>query len=354
MMRKMCLPALAILSLSAAAFPWALERYDNPSVAADPCRPPGDPSPDAGAGPPVWVQGVGYVEPRTEVHRLVFKADGVIEKCLVEVGDSVKKGDPLMALDDREQRAAVAVAEQEVEVARQERDRLLVGTDPFEIAAAEQKVRLMAEHLRYLRREHERNQLLLRQSAASTFDLAASRNRLAEAEASLKGAEAEHQHLKNAVRAEDRGLAGAKVRLAQARLALARQRFQDATLRAPFDGKVLEILKREGEAQRQIDGEPAVVFADVRGLRVRAEIDERHARRIKVGQEALVFGRGLRKEAFPGKVMAVREIMGKKTVFARTAAERKDLDVLGILIAVAADFTAPAGLQVDVQIRAED
>jgi multidrug resistance efflux pump len=104
-----------------------------------------------------------------------------------------------MALDDREQQAAVAVAEQEVEVARQERSRVLIGMDPFEIGAAEQKVRLMAERLRYLQREHDRNQHLLHDSAVSNFDLAASRNRLAEAEAGLKGAEAECQHLRNSV-----------------------------------------------------------------------------------------------------------------------------------------------------------
>ena len=106
--------------------------------------------------------------------------------------------------------------------------------------------------------------------------------------------------------------------------------FLEILVREAFDGKVLEILKREGEAQRPTDGEPAVLFADLRGLRVRAEIDERHARGIKVGQEARVFGRGLRQAVFPGKVVAVREIMGKKTVFARTATERKDLVALGV------------------------
>jgi multidrug resistance efflux pump len=352
MKKQICLSVLALLPISAAAFLGSRERPNNLSEAANPGPQTSSSFPDARPGTSVWVQGVGYVEPRTEVHRLVFKTDGVIAKCLVEVGDAVKKGDLLMALDDREQQVAVAVAEREVEVARQERSRVLLGRDPFEIAAAEQKVRMMAERLRYLRREHDRNQQLLLGSAVSHADLAAGRNRMAEAEAGLKGAEAEYQHLINSVRGEDRNLAEAKVRLAQARLALSKQRLHDTTLRAPFDGKVLEILKREGEAARSTDGEAALVFADLRGLRIRAEIDERHARGIKVGQEALAFGRGLGKAVFPGRVLAVREIMGRKTVFARTAAERKDLDVLCVLIAMAEDFTAPAGLRVDVRIRA--
>ncbi len=348
MKRRMWFPSLFLLSLAAVAFPWLLERRNSPSASPD----LGGALPVPAPAGPACVQGVGYVEPRTEVRRLCFKADGVIGKCLVEVGAFVHKGDLLMTLGDAEQQAAVSVAEREVEVAQQERARSVLGLDSFEIASAEQKVRLMAERLRYVQGEYERHQRMLRTDSVSQADMAAARNRVAETEAGLRAAEADHLHLRNSVRAEDRGLAEVKVRLAQARLALARQRLADTALRAPFDGKVLEILKREGEAQRMIDGEPVILFADLRRLRVRAEIDERHARAVRVGQEALVFGRGLRQEAFPGKVVAVREVMGKKTVFARTAAERKDLDVLGVLIDMPEDFTAPAGLRVDVQVRA--
>lgn len=354
MRKSICVPALALLSLSGAAFLGALPRPRAPSgdAGSDPTTTAPYPTPHADTG--VWVQGAGYVEPRTEVHRLVFKSDGVIEKSFVEVGDFVHKGDLLMTLDDREQKAAVAVAEQEVEVARRERARMVAGMDPFEIAAGEQKVRLMAERLRYLQAEYERNHRLLPTKSVSRSDLATARNRVAETEAELKAAQAEYDHLRNVVRAEDRGLADAKVRLAQARLAQAKQRLHDTALRAPFDGKVLEVLKHVGEAQRMIDAEPVILFADMRGLRVRAEIDERHARGIKAGQEALVFGRGLGQAAYSGRVVAVREIMGRKTVFARTASERKDLDVLAVLIDMDAGFTAPAGLRVDVKVRTEE
>jgi len=54
------------------------------------------------------IQGIGYVEPATEVWRLVFKIDGVIETCAVEVGRRVKRGDLLMSLANREEAAAVA------------------------------------------------------------------------------------------------------------------------------------------------------------------------------------------------------------------------------------------------------
>jgi hypothetical protein len=43
--------------------------------------------------------------------------------------------------------------------------------------------------------------------------------------------------------------------------------------------------------------------------------------------------------------------MGDKTVFVRTPSERKDLNVLQVLIDLGPEVRAPAGLQVDVQIE---
>jgi HlyD family secretion protein len=44
-------------------------------------------------------------------------------------------------------------------------------------------------------------------------------------------------------------------------------------------------------------------------------------------------------------------MMGKKTVFAHAAEERKHLDILQVLIDMEPGFQAPVGLQVDVKIH---
>jgi HlyD family secretion protein len=43
--------------------------------------------------------------------------------------------------------------------------------------------------------------------------------------------------------------------------------------------------------------------------------------------------------------------MGKKTVFSRVATERKDLEVIQVLVDLDEPLAAPVGLQVDVQVR---
>ncbi len=121
-------------------------------------------------------------------------------------------------------------------------------------------------------------------------------------------------------------------------------------LKSPFAGTVLEILKREGEGARVVDREPVLIFADDSRLRVRAEIDERWVHQLSVGQTAEVYGRGLGDVRQRGTVSLVKQVMGNKTVFSHEASERKDLDVLQVLIDLPPDFRAPLGLQVDVDI----
>jgi hypothetical protein len=83
---------------------------------------------------------------------------------------------------------------------------------------------------------------------------------------------------------------------------------------------------------------------------VRAEIDERYVCLLHEGQSARVFGRGLGEKSYSGTVVAVKRLMGNKTVFSRASSERKDLDVLQVLIDMPEAFRAPLGLQVDVEL----
>ena len=279
-----------------------------------------------------WIQGVGRVEPESEVRRLVFRVNGIVDRCPVEVGETVQEGDVLMALEGEEQARAVALAEKEVELAKAERDKVLAGVNPFQIVAAEIHTELLNERLKHARIEYDRVLRMFTRSAASDSEKELARTEWAQHEAALRHAKAECQHLKNFVTAEDRQLAESKVRMAEARLALMRQRLRDTVLIAPCDGTVLEILRRKGDGVFPTDDEPAVIFGDLSRLRIRAEIDERYARDVKKGQRAVVFGRGLGQESLEGRVTEVRSIMGKRAMFSRAAAERKDLDVVQVLI----------------------
>ncbi|MEY4718399.1 MAG: hypothetical protein RL563_1017 [Pseudomonadota bacterium] len=122
-------------------------------------------------------------------------------------------------------------------------------------------------------------------------------------------------------------------------------------LTAPIDGIILEFILRVGESTYAAGSpEPLVLLGDLTQLRVRAEIDENYALNLKAGQKALLFGRGLGDKEIPAHVKLVKNIMGKKTVFAKTATERKDIDVIQAFIEPVQPLQLPVGLEVNVKI----
>jgi hypothetical protein len=84
---------------------------------------------------------------------------------------------------------------------------------------------------------------------------------------------------------------------------------------------------------------------------VPAEVDERFVSQLAVGHEAIVTGCGQGCQDFFGHVTLVKPVMGKKTIFTHDAAERKNLDVIQVLIDLPEDLSAPLALQVEVAIH---
>jgi multidrug resistance efflux pump len=300
------------------------------------------------------VHGFGYAEPASELRRLNLKVDGVIAECSVAVGERVEKGTPLLHLDNEEEQTAVAVAQKELDQARAALRQVMAGVNPFRIESAERECDRLTELLRHAERVLHRRHLLAAKQIASQQDLEDAETQVTQAKAALASQEAELLHLRQYVREEDRGLAEANVELAETRLTAAEKRLRLTVLVAPCDGTVLELYKREGDCLRMGDPQPAVLFGDVARLRIRAEIDERYAHRVRDGQSAVVFGPNVGNREYAGRVVMVKPVMGDKTLFSRSSRERKDLQVVQVLIEMDPEFRTPVGLRVDVAIRVEE
>lgn len=298
-----------------------------------------------------WVQGIGYVEPAGEVRRLSFLHPGIVGEVLADVGKDVAKGDVLMRQTDREERAALAEAEAALATAKTEYQQTLAGVNPERIHALEAARAASEAAAKNARRDHERLDLLLAKGVVSQLERDHGETESLRAEAHFKQAEAELANLRLFVRPEDIAVAENKMKAAEARVAGARVRLLENELRAPINGQVLEVLHREGEATYVLTPEPVLIFADSGRLRVRAEIEETYALQLRPGQGAEIFGRGLGPRKIEGRVSLVKSIMGKKTVFTKSSTERKDVDVLQVLIDLPEGTTLPLGFEVDVRIN---
>ena len=297
------------------------------------------------------VKGIGYVEPISDILRLNFRVEGIVKDVLVEVGQTVSLGTPLMVLANDDKQAYLSAQRRNLERNIAEQNKMLSGANPNAIISAEKRRDSILADLNKARREYERFKEIYEKGAISANQLDIVQTEFQQKSEELLVAEADLAELKTIVRSEDEELANAMVEVAISQVKIAETELEKTSLRAPVSGTVLEILKRQGERVGPLEPEPAILFADVSRLRVRAEIDENFATQLKKGQQASIFIRGLDEQSTTGEIVLVKKVMGPKTVFSGSATERKDLDVLQVLVDLPQDFYAPIGLEVEVEIE---
>ena len=195
------------------------------------------PGSDAREGVPV-LSGAGYVVSADRYISIGVRVGGRIDRYLVEEGDHVKQGDPLVQIDDREYRAAVARAEANVKLAKAEAN------------LANQK-RERAEGLRI--------------------------GVISREEVDIRRAEAD--------------TAAAKVGTAEAELVQARIALEYTTLRAPRTGVILAKYKEVGEIATPggFSGSGDLIrMANLDDLRGQVDVTEAELAKIRIGQRAEV------------------------------------------------------------------
>ena len=223
----------------------------------------------------------GTMEPLVRVP-VIAEVSGIIAGVRVEEGDRVVRGQPLFELDRvrLEARVAERRAELDLRLANARYD--LVGRAEVMLAQAQ--------------REHRRLSELHTSNVASVEDLERKRHELRLAEITLADSRAE--------------LAARRAAAAQARelLRQAERDLENAVVRAPIDGVVIE---REGEIGRAVadvtsnGGTIIAVIADDRRIRLIAEVDENEIAQVRTDQTALVSIDAFPDEKFSGHVRKI-------------------------------------------------
>ena len=251
---------------------------------------------------------------------------GLLVELLVEEGDDVKQGDLLAVTDTaavmeartREAEVGVLYAEREVEATRSKAMEICVRAD---VAA----------------REAERRARLHEQGVAGEEEADSARGEAEAMKASCASAE-------TAVR-----LSETAVTVARARHARVEAEWQRSFVRAPVDGRVIDIIIRPGEL---IGAAGILELARVNHMNAIAEIYETDIRRVKVGQRATISSKALDNE-LSGTVQSIRQKIQKQDEIGTDPAARKDARIVEVTIAL--DDSEPAAgltnLQVDVVIQ---
>jgi HlyD family secretion protein len=281
---------------------------------------------------PQAVSALGRLEPGHGVIKVTAPSTpeallgGLLVELHVEEGDDVSAGDLLAVTDTavvmealiREAEAGVLYAERGVEAARSNAVEACVRAD----VAAD---------------EAERRARLREQGVAGEEETESARGEAEARKAACASAS-------TAVRLSETG-----VEVASAHLARVEAERQRSFVRAPVDGRVIDIMVRPGE----LIGESGILeLAQVDQMKAIAEVYETDIRRVKTGQRATINSAALEDE-LTGTVESIRHKVQKQDEIGTDPAARKDARIVEVTIAL--DDSGPAAgltnLQVDVVIQ---
>ncbi|MCC6231057.1 MAG: efflux RND transporter periplasmic adaptor subunit, partial [Verrucomicrobiales bacterium] len=144
----------------------------------------------------------------------------------------------------------------------------------------------------------------------------------------------------------------AEIAAASAQIRQAEVELDVLTVRAPRDGRVLQLNVREGESAAGVAEKPLLVLGDVKRLQVRADVDEQNAPMVVAGQPGTAFLKGDRERRMPLEFVRIEPYVVPKRSLTGDSAERVDTRVLQIIYVMdMPEFAVYVGQQVDVFIQ---
>lgn len=304
---------------------------------------------ESSARQPTWAaSATGRVEPQSGEVRITAEVPGKIEVIGVDVNDRVKEGDLLIRLNDEDAITKVAAASAEADVRVRERDEENVKGLADDRRTAKDAVATAERAVFGARQSFDDALAELRGGTGSQEVVDKARSELKDAEKKLdeKRAELATVNAKTgmplATRLES-GLAIARAELSAAELAVERTR-----IRAPFDGTVLNLIGKEGEIAVPSPGNTLLVFGDLARMKVRAEVEERDAAKIRVGQRAVVRADAFPDQEFTGRVSSVAQSLSTPRIATRGPRRPNDVEVLEAVIDLDGLPPLLTGMRVDV------
>jgi HlyD family secretion protein len=195
----------------------------------------------------------------TEI-RVAPEVGGQLAAITVRKGDRVRAGDVLAELSAIELTAAVGQARAALDAAIASRDHVYAGVRAEEIASLAAEISKANSKLEFQQVQLSRTATLAQGNNAAQAALDQAVNDAASARADVAEANASHDAAVAGPTKEERAIADAQVKAAEAALAVLERRLDKTILRAPADGVVTVIVAEVGENVRA--GEPVLAMEE--------------------------------------------------------------------------------------------
>jgi HlyD family secretion protein len=260
--------------------------------------PPIEPSPKPYE---ISVAASGIIEAMSENVAIGVPESALVTKVHAKVWDSIKEGQPLFTLDDRQLRAQLAVNEANAQV-------------------AEATLWRLVDQLKRLQGVNDPR-------AISQDEVRTKENDVQVAMAQLEAAKAQVAHN--------------------------RVQLERMTILAPRAGTILQVNVRPGEYASATPKNAAMILGDVDQFQVRADVDEQNAPRLQPGQTATAYVKGDTTQPIELSFVRIEPYVVPKTSLTGASTERVDTRVLQVIYAFKRpeDRAVYVGQQVDVFVK---
>jgi HlyD family secretion protein len=306
------------------------------------------------ATPPGQIYASGIVEGKTEDIELAPEASGRIDEVLVQLGDWVEAGQVLLRLDDRTQRALVAVSLAKLQLAQANLDRLVNGAREAGRQEARALVTAKQARLKQAMLTWQRVQTLRAQDAIAQQEADDQEGVFHTLRAEVEASQARLEQLESPAREDELRAAQARVSAAQADYELSQIALDRTALRAPRRAQVIDLHVEPGEAVSRNQTKPVIVLSDTSLLRVRAFVEEIDAPRIACGMPAVVTADGLSGKEFAAMVESISPRMQTKTMTTGQPDELYDTKLREVVLTLREANPLIVGLRVDVLVEVAD
>ncbi|MEG1610496.1 MAG: HlyD family secretion protein [Bilophila sp.] len=230
-------------------------------------------------------------------------SDRVVD-VLVQEGDRVQKGQPLVRIDPRSIEAKKTRAEANLALVTARYDEIRTGFRPQEILEAKARYELARANLDKASRDHQRiEQLASNDGGVTQADRDAAKSAFNAMQASVAAAAAELDLRREGSRTEAIRAAEAQVRLAQAELDDIRVLYAESTVVSPVNGTVAQKLVSSGELITA--GQKLFTLVNTDDIWLNARIEETRIGQVRLGQEVRFTIDGYPDRTFTGKIYEV-------------------------------------------------
>lgn len=261
------------------------------------------------------------------------KVAGTVRSVAVKEGDVVRAGQVLAVIDGATLEKQIRQAELDVEVARNNLEKLYVPGEVRARVAGTVREVLVAEGDRV-----PENQVL------AYLDDAELRLQIAQTQNDLAAAKNDLEKLRRPeLKASDTQVTVQRLKVQQAELTVATRRaeVESLTINAPVTGTIISVQAKEGDQVNK--GAPLLVISDPGGLQVTVNVDELDIAKVKLGQVASVTF-----SALPG-----RQFRGEVTSIAMEGVSQSGVTTYPVTIAVFDAADVLPGMSADVTILVE-